>query len=90
MHLVRADGKVQAGYDAVMTLLAWTPLTKPFAPVRFVPGVSFVGRRVYNWIASTRPRDVTCTDEVCGIHPSAGRRPGEKGSTSAQSGGVTR
>ena len=69
MHLVRRDGRVEVGYQAVMTLLAWTPLSKPLALVRFVPGVSLIGRRVYNWIASTRPRDGECTDEVCGIHP---------------------
>ena len=39
MHLVRADGKVLAGYDAVMTILAWTPLTWP-ALVRHVPSSS--------------------------------------------------
>jgi predicted DCC family thiol-disulfide oxidoreductase YuxK len=90
MHLVRRDGRVQVGYDAVMTLLAWTPLSKPIALVRFVPGISIVGRRVYNWIASTRPRDAICNDEVCGIHPPAVRPPGEKRPASAQPGKVVR
>jgi predicted DCC family thiol-disulfide oxidoreductase YuxK len=90
MHLVWRDGRVEVGYDAVMTLLAWMPLSKPFALVWFVPGISPVGRRVYNWIASTRPRDVICTDEVCGIHPPAGRPSGEKRSASPQSGKVVR
>ncbi len=90
MHLVRRDGRVEVGYDAVMTLLAWTPLSKPFALVRFLPGVSLVGRRVYNKIASSRPRDVVCTDEVCGIHPPAGRPSGEKRPASAQPGKVVR
>ena len=67
MHLVRADGRVLRGYDAVMTLLAWTPLFWPFALVRFVPGAGPVGRRVYARIAASRPRDAPCTDEVCGI-----------------------
>lgn len=69
MHLVRADGKVVAGYDAVMTLLAWTPLFWPASLVRHVPGVSRLGRRVYQRIADTRPRDAICNDEVCGLHP---------------------
>jgi predicted DCC family thiol-disulfide oxidoreductase YuxK len=90
MHLVRRDGRVESGYDAVMTLLAWTPLSKPFAMVRFVPGVSLIGRRVYDWIASTRPRDVLCTDEVCGIHPPSGPAKGEKRPTSPPSGKVAR
>jgi predicted DCC family thiol-disulfide oxidoreductase YuxK len=86
MQLVRRDGKVLAGYDAVMTLLAWIPLSKPFALVRFVPGVSLIGRRVYDGIASTRPRDVLCTDEVCGIHPPGGPAKGEKRPTSSPTG----
>ena len=90
MHLVRRDGRVEVGYDAVMRLLAWTPLSKPFALVRFVPGVSVVGRRVYRWIASTRPRDGECTDEVCGIHPPAGRASAEDRPTSTPSGKVVR
>jgi len=90
MHLVRRDGRVEAGYSAVMTLLAWTPLSKPFAQVRFVPGVSLVGRRIYSWVASTRPRDGECNDEVCGIHPPAGRASGKDRPTSTPTGKVVR
>ncbi len=74
MHVVRRDGRLFAGYDAVMILLAWTPLTWPLSLFRFIPGVAPLGRRVYNTIAATRPRDVPCTDEVCGIHPPASIR----------------
>ncbi len=73
MHLVERDGKVQSGYDAVMTILAWTPLFSAFSLLRFIPGVSPVGRRVYNRIAASRPRDQVCNDEVCGLHPPVGR-----------------
>jgi len=82
MHLVRRDGRVEVGYDAVMTLLAWTPLSSPFALARHLPGVSSIGRRVYDRIAASRPRDVVCTDEVCGIHPPV---PGEKKAEAAGS-----
>lgn len=71
MHLVRSDGKVVSGYDAVMTILGWTPLFWPFSLVRHVPGVSAVGRRIYMKIADSRPRDAVCNDEVCGLHPPA-------------------
>ena len=71
MHLVDKKGRVSAGYDAVMNLLSWIPVTWAFSLVRYVPGVGWVGRRVYNAIAASRPRDVACTDEVCGIHPPA-------------------
>jgi len=78
MHLVRRDGRVEVGYDAVMTLLAWTPPAAPFALARYLPGVSAIGRRVYDRIAASRPSDEACTDETCGIHPPP---PAAKGTT---------
>jgi predicted DCC family thiol-disulfide oxidoreductase YuxK len=71
MHLVRADGRVEVGFDAVMTILGWMPLTWPASLVRHVPGVSGVGRRAYRAIADSRPRDAVCNDEACGLHPPA-------------------
>ena len=75
MHLVHANGRVESGYDAVMTLVGWTPMLAPLALARYVPGVSPVGRRVYNWVAANRSRDTPCTDDVCGIRPAAANRP---------------
>lgn len=73
MHLVRADGRVDVGYDAVATLGRWIPLVWPLGLIASLPLLSRVGHRVYNAVAASRPRDVPCTDEVCGIHaaPSA-------------------
>jgi predicted DCC family thiol-disulfide oxidoreductase YuxK len=82
MHLVRGDGRVDVGFDAVLTLGRWLPVFWPLAMVGSLPGVSHAGRRVYNAIAATRPRDVPCTDEACGIHPGAGQsrgRPAPRG-----------
>jgi len=83
MHLVRSDGRVEKGYEAVMTALGWTPMFWPMSLARFVPGVAPIGRRVYDRVASTRSRDEPCTDEVCGIHPPpAARKAGKTKSTS--------
>jgi predicted DCC family thiol-disulfide oxidoreductase YuxK len=68
MHVVRSDGRVRAGYDAVLTLARWLPLFWPAALVGSLPGVTWAGRRTYAAIAASRPRDVPCSDEVCGIH----------------------
>ncbi len=38
MHLVHRDGRVEKGYDAVMTALSWTPLFWPFSLARHLPG----------------------------------------------------
>ena len=77
MHLVRRRrpgrgrlrrGDDPAGLDAAL---------EPFALVRLCRESPSVGRRVYNWIASIAPARRVCTDEVCGIHPPAGRPSGE-------------
>ena len=73
MHLVRADGRVVAGYDALRTLGLWIPLSWPLALVGSLPGITWAGRRAYHALAASRPRDVPCTDEVCGIHSRSGQ-----------------
>lgn len=71
MHVVRADGRIAAGYRAVVLLGRWIPLFSPAALVGSLPILSQVGDRVYNKIAASRPRDFLCNDDVCGIHPGA-------------------
>ena len=66
MHLVRADGRVFAGYDAVTALCRRLPLFWGLGLAGSLPPVSTAGRRVYNRVAAGRPRDVTCSDTVCG------------------------
>jgi predicted DCC family thiol-disulfide oxidoreductase YuxK len=68
MHVVAANGQITAGFDAVRTLTGRVPLFWPLAAIACLPGLAWLGRRVYNVIAANRPRDVLCTDEVCGIH----------------------
>ena len=76
---------MSAGFDAVRSLGAWLPLFWPLTIIAWVPGVAWVGRRVYNSIAASRPRDVPCTDDVCGIHPpSRSRRIGDHGRLAGQ------
>jgi len=69
MHVVERSGKVKAGYDAVVRVGSWLPLFRPLAIVGALPGVANVGRIVYDRVASSRPRDAACTDDVCGLHP---------------------
>jgi predicted DCC family thiol-disulfide oxidoreductase YuxK len=68
MHLVREDGRVFSGFDAFLALGRWLPLFWPLSLVGSLPVIRGVGRRVYRAIAASRPRDVPCTDEACGIH----------------------
>jgi predicted DCC family thiol-disulfide oxidoreductase YuxK len=73
MHAVSDSGRITAGFDAVRTVASRLPLFWPLALIGYLPGVAWVGRRLYNWIAAIRPRDVACTDQVCGIHSPARR-----------------
>jgi predicted DCC family thiol-disulfide oxidoreductase YuxK len=68
MYVVSRTGRITAGFDGMRSVAAWLPLFWPLALFGNLPGVAWAGRRVYNWVAATRPRDVPCTDEVCGIH----------------------
>lgn len=69
MHVVRTDGRIDVGYDAVVTLGRWIPLFWPLGLIGSLPILSWGGHRAYNAIAASRPRDVVCTDDICGIHP---------------------
>jgi predicted DCC family thiol-disulfide oxidoreductase YuxK len=68
MHAVSRAGQVTSGFDAVRAIALRLPLFWLPAVLGSLPGVAWTGRRVYNALAATRPRDVTCTDQVCGIH----------------------
>ena len=69
MHVISRRGRVTAGFDAVRSIGTWLPLFWPLSLIAWFPGVAWAGRRVYNYLAMTRPRDIPCTDEVCGLHP---------------------
>ncbi len=75
MHVVDTQGRVASGFDAFRTIAGWLPLYWPFAAFGHVPGVAVVGRIGYNRIAASRPRDVACNDDVCGIHSRPSPKP---------------
>jgi predicted DCC family thiol-disulfide oxidoreductase YuxK len=88
MHLVRSDGRVDIGYDAVVTLTRWLPLGWPIGLVGGLPGIVWLGRRAYNALAASRRRDGPCTDVMCGIHArpaSAASGPPQKIDTGSES-----
>ncbi len=52
MHVVSRSGRITAGFDGVRSVAASLPLFWPVAPILYLPGVAWLGRRVYN---SLRP-----------------------------------
>ena len=67
MHVVTADRRhAFAGFRAVRHMLWRFPLTMMFAPFMYVPGVPWVGGKVYRWVARNRFKIVPCDENgVC-------------------------
>jgi predicted DCC family thiol-disulfide oxidoreductase YuxK len=56
MHVVTAGGEVRTGFDAYRAISWSIPRLWPVAPLLYVPGVPFAGRRVYARVARNRHR----------------------------------
>lgn len=74
MHLVTPDRKrVRVGF-AAFRWMAWRlPLTVPVSPLLSLPGVPWLGRKAYLWVAKNRFDLVPCDDGGCRVLPQ-GRR----------------
>lgn len=69
MPLRTVDGRVLVGYPAIRRALMQTPLGALVAWILYLPGVSWIGRRVYNWVARNRKR--ACEITPSGAAPNA-------------------
>lgn len=58
MHVLAPDGSISAGFDGFRTLARVVPGLWPVWPILYVPGMPFVGRRVYAYVA--RHRSTSC------------------------------
>ena len=66
MHLVTPDRKrVYAGFSAFRWMAWRMPPTWLIAPFLYLPGVLWLGNRVYRWVAHHRYQIVPCKDGVC-------------------------
>jgi len=62
MHVVIGDGRVHSGFDAYRSIAWVTPAGWPFLPFLYVPGVPWIGRRIYRYVAANR------STTTCAIH----------------------
>lgn len=70
MHLVTPDRRrVRVGFGAFRWMAWRLPLTLPVAPLLYVPGVPWLGRKAYLWVAKNRFDLVPCDDGGCRIRP---------------------
>ncbi|MFO0808118.1 MAG: DUF393 domain-containing protein [Gemmataceae bacterium] len=67
MHTVTPAGRVTHGFGAFRTIAWRLPLLAPFAPLLYIPGVPWVGQRVYLWVAKNRYNLVPCHDGQCQV-----------------------
>ena len=68
MHLVTPDRRnIYAGFSAFRWMAWRLPLTLPMAPFLYLPGILWLGNRVYRWIAKNRYSLVPCHDGICQI-----------------------
>lgn len=73
MHLVAGAGRsVYHGFGAFRWLAWRLPLLWLVVPLLYVPGVPWLGQRVYLWIARHRFQLIPCGDGVCHLPPTAG------------------
>jgi len=54
MHVITPEGRILVGYDGWRRMIASFPLTFIPSVLLYVFPVSFIGRRVYNWVAANR------------------------------------
>lgn len=54
MHVIEASGRITTGFDGFRTIARAVVRLWPLLPFLYVPGVPFVGRRVYAAVASHR------------------------------------
>lgn len=69
MHVLTPDRQhAYAGYSAFRWIAWRLPLGIPVAPLLYLPGVPWLGNRVYLWIAKNRMSLVPCTDGACPVN----------------------
>ena len=75
MHVLTPAGtEIHAGF-AAFRWLAWRlPLFCFLAPWLYIPGVSWLGQRVYLWISRHRFRLVPCQEGACTIQKKDGEK----------------
>jgi predicted DCC family thiol-disulfide oxidoreductase YuxK len=66
MHVVTPNRKhAYAGFLAFRWMSPRLPLVAPLTPLWYLPGVPWIGQKVYLWIAANRYNLVPCKDGVC-------------------------
>lgn len=75
IHVVTGDGRILAGYEAVRHVLRYLPALMWLVPLLHVPGVTWLGPRVYAFVAAHRyvfnrvlGLPAACDSDSCRVH----------------------
>jgi len=70
MQAVDPRGRIYSGVDAWARIGLTLPGWKLIAWLLLVPGVHFIARKIYEWVARNRYRwnKAECTDGTCALH----------------------
>ncbi|MHB8626814.1 MAG: thiol-disulfide oxidoreductase DCC family protein [Aggregatilineales bacterium] len=75
MHVVGADGTVYVGYASVRQIIRVLPLIFWLYPLLYLPGLNWLGPKVYRWIATHRYQlnrvsggSTGCENGACKLH----------------------
>lgn len=70
MHVLTPDRThLHGGYRAIRWLAWRLPATFLFAPLLYLPGMTYLGQRIYLAIARNRFKIIPCEHGVCSIPP---------------------
>ncbi len=68
MHVVTPDrNRAPAGFRAFRWMSWRMPLTLPIAPLLYIPGVPWLGNKLYLWLAKNRYDLAPCGDGGCQV-----------------------
>ena len=67
MHVLTPRGRFYAGYRAIRAIAWRVPLLWPVAPLLYLPGMTWLGQRLYLWVARNRFNLIPCQHGVCTI-----------------------
>ena len=68
MHVLTPDRRhAYAGFDAFRWMAWRLPLTMPLAPLLYIPGVRWLGTKMYRWVAKHRFDLVPCSHGECRV-----------------------
>jgi predicted DCC family thiol-disulfide oxidoreductase YuxK len=75
MHVIPSDGNVYAGYNGVRQIVRRLPLLFWLFYVMNLPGVRWIGPKVYGWVAAHRYQlnryiggPTECENGICKVH----------------------